>query len=63
MRARTAGRASHSPLKAALYLFRAIVALLLALVRDWPAQIEDGDEAIAHREVAAEAHPQEVQPR
>ena len=63
MRARTAGRASHSPLKAALYLFRAIVALLLALVRDWPAQIEDGEEPIAHREVTAEAHPQEVQQR
>jgi glycosyltransferase involved in cell wall biosynthesis len=41
MRARTAGRASHSPVKAAIYLSRAIVALVLALVRDWPAQIED----------------------
>ena len=41
MRARTAGRASHSPVKAAIYLCRAIVALVLALVRDWPAQIED----------------------
>ncbi|CUR55895.1 Glycosyl transferase family 2 [metagenome] len=43
MRARVAGRASHSPLKATIYLFRAVVALLLALVRDWPAQIEEGD--------------------
>lgn len=42
MRARTAGRASHSPVKAAIYLFRAVVALLLALVRDWPAQLEEG---------------------
>ena len=42
MRARVAGRASHSPIKATIYLFRAIVALLLALVRDWPAQLEDG---------------------
>lgn len=41
MRARTAGRASHSPVKAAIYLCRAVVALLLALVRDWPAQLED----------------------
>ena len=41
MRARTAGRASHSPLKASVYLFRAVVALLLALVRDWPSQLED----------------------
>ncbi len=44
MRARTAGRASHSPVKAAIYLFRAVVALLLALVRDWPAQFDDGME-------------------
>ena len=35
-------RASHSPVKAAVYLFRAVVALLLALVRDWPAQLEEG---------------------
>ena len=42
MRARTAGRASHSPVKAAIYLFRAVVALLLALVLDWPAQLEEG---------------------
>lgn len=42
MRARVAGRASHSPIKATVYLFRAIVALLLALVRDWPSQLEEG---------------------
>ena len=42
MRARTAGRASHSPVKAAIYLFRAVVALTLALVRDWSAQAEEG---------------------
>lgn len=41
MRARVAGRASHSPVKAAIYLCRAIVALALALVRDWPAQLEE----------------------
>ncbi|WP_082623898.1 glycosyltransferase family 2 protein [Nocardioides sp. Soil805] len=42
MRARAAGTASQSPYKATLYLFRAVVALLLALVRDWPAQFDDG---------------------
>jgi glycosyltransferase involved in cell wall biosynthesis len=41
MRPRAGGRPSHSPVKAAIYLFRAIVALALALVRDWPAQFED----------------------
>jgi glycosyltransferase involved in cell wall biosynthesis len=45
MRARVAGRASHSPIKAAVYLCRAIVALVLALVRDWPAQLEEGSTA------------------
>ena len=30
------------PVKAAIYLFRAVVALILALVRDWPSQLEDG---------------------
>ena len=49
MRARTAGRASHSPVKAAIYLCRAVVALLLALVRDWPAQFEDGQVAVDRR--------------
>ncbi len=47
MRPRTAGRASHSPVKAAIYLVRAVVALLLALVRDWPAQFDDGMEPLA----------------
>ncbi len=42
MRTRMAGRASHSPAKAAIYLFRAVVALVLALVRDWSAQAEEG---------------------
>ncbi len=42
MRPRLAGRASHSPIKAAVYLFRAVVALVLALVRDWSAQVEEG---------------------
>ena len=36
MRTRQGGRASQTPLRAALYLCRAVVALSLALVRDWP---------------------------
>lgn len=36
MRERQAGQASQSPLRAALYLSRACVALVLALVRRWP---------------------------
>ncbi len=50
MRARMAGRASHSPVKAAIYLLRAIFALGLALVRDWPAQLEESEPAEAHPE-------------
>jgi glycosyltransferase involved in cell wall biosynthesis len=44
MRPRAAGRASHSPVKATLFLSRAVVALMLALVRDWPAQFDEGVE-------------------
>ncbi|TNM42770.1 glycosyltransferase family 2 protein [Nocardioides albidus] len=40
MRVRAAGQASQSPVKAAIYLARAMVALILALVRDWSAQGE-----------------------
>ena len=36
MRVRQGGRASQTPVRAALYLGRAVVALSLALVRDWP---------------------------
>jgi glycosyltransferase involved in cell wall biosynthesis len=36
MRVRSAGRASQSALRATLYLVRAVIALLLALVRRWP---------------------------
>lgn len=43
MRPRMAGRASHSPVKAAVYLLRAVFALALALVRDWPAQLDEAD--------------------
>lgn len=42
MRVRAAGQASTSPVRAALYLGRAVVALALALVRDWPAQFDEG---------------------
>lgn len=40
MRPRRAGRPSHRPLKAAIYLFRATFALLLALVRRWEVAID-----------------------
>jgi glycosyltransferase involved in cell wall biosynthesis len=39
MRPRAAGTASASPVRAAVYLFRAMVALALALVRRWPTQV------------------------
>lgn len=42
MRSRTAGTASASPIKAAVYLMRAVVALFLALVRRWPTSLEEG---------------------
>ncbi|MBB3040557.1 glycosyltransferase family 2 protein [Nocardioides soli] len=40
MRPRAAGQPSQSPLRAALYLGRAVVALCLALVRPWPTGLE-----------------------
>ncbi len=40
MRPRTVGQASQSPLKATVYLARAVVALGLALVRRWPSATE-----------------------
>lgn len=40
MRVRAAGQASQSPVKAAVYLARAMVALVLALLRDWSSQVE-----------------------
>jgi glycosyltransferase involved in cell wall biosynthesis len=40
MRGRALGQASQSPLRATLYLARAIVALALALVRRWPTTLE-----------------------
>lgn len=55
MRPRSGGRASHSPVKAAVYLFRAVVALMLALVRDWPAQLEDGVEGVLVRSDTGDA--------
>lgn len=42
MRRRVAGTASASPIKAAVFLFRAVVALGLALVRKWPASFDEG---------------------
>lgn len=43
MRPRTVGTASQSPVRAAVYLVRAVVALGLALVRRWPASTETLD--------------------
>lgn len=40
MRPRTVGQASQSPLRATVYLSRAVIALGLALVRRWPAATE-----------------------
>jgi len=40
MRARSFGQASQTPLRASLYLLRAVVALSLALVRHWPSTLE-----------------------
>jgi glycosyltransferase involved in cell wall biosynthesis len=40
MRARSLGRASQTPIRAAVYLLRAIVALGLALMRHWPSTLE-----------------------
>lgn len=57
MRARMAGRASHSPAKAAIYLLRAVFALGLALVRDWPAQLEETEPAEAHPDEHPDHHP------
>ncbi len=45
MRPRTTGTASASPIRAAVYLFRAVVALALALVRRWPTEVPINDPA------------------
>jgi glycosyltransferase involved in cell wall biosynthesis len=42
MRVRAAGQASQSPIRATVYLFRALVALGLALVRRWSADFDEG---------------------
>lgn len=42
MRPRAAGQASASPVRAAIFLCRAVVALGLALVRRWPATFDEG---------------------
>jgi glycosyltransferase involved in cell wall biosynthesis len=39
MRRRTTGRASQGPLRSTLYLARAVVALVLALLRRWPVPV------------------------
>jgi len=45
MRPRRAGTPSHSPIKAAVYLFRAGFALLLALIRKWDVSVKPRAEA------------------
>lgn len=47
MHRRAGGRASQSPLRASLYLVRAVVALSLALVRSWPTTLETPPEEVA----------------
>jgi glycosyltransferase involved in cell wall biosynthesis len=42
MRPRAGGQASASPVRAAVFLCRAVVALGLALVRRWPATFDEG---------------------
>lgn len=42
MRPRARGQASQSPIKAAIYLARAMAALGLATVRKWPAHFDEG---------------------
>ena len=42
MRPRAGGRPSASPVKAAIFLGRAVVALCLALVRTWPTTFDEG---------------------
>jgi glycosyltransferase involved in cell wall biosynthesis len=44
MRVRAAGEASQTPVRAAVYLARAVVALGLALVRKWPTTLENPPE-------------------
>jgi hypothetical protein len=42
MRSRSAGQPSSSPLRSAVYLLRAVVALGLALVRRWEESFDEG---------------------
>jgi hypothetical protein len=42
MRSRSAGQPSSSPLRSAVYLLRALVALGLALVRRWEESFDEG---------------------
>lgn len=47
MRARAGGQPSHSPVKAAVYLFRALLVLLLAVIRSRPAVVYPDPEVAA----------------
>jgi glycosyltransferase involved in cell wall biosynthesis len=55
MRVRAAGQASQSPIRASIYLARAVVALGLALVRRWPANFDEGVDGFLTRTPGIEA--------
>ncbi len=57
MRSRTAGQPSSSPLRAAVYLVRAVVALGLALVRRWPASFDEGATRATLASAEQSVHP------
>jgi hypothetical protein len=52
---RAAGQASQSPIRASIYLARAVVALGLALVRRWPANFDEGVDGFLTRTPGIEA--------
>ena len=54
MRPRAGGHPSASPVKAAMFLGRAVVALCLALVRKWPATFDEGFVGAAGQPVVGE---------
>ena len=57
MRTRQGGRASQSPGRAALYLCRSVVALVLALVRRWPDRPVPASPPLAVDPASASAQP------
>ncbi len=57
MRPRAAGTASASPGRSAIYLFRAVVALSLALVRRWPTQVAANEPVGQAVDTSVTTHP------